>query len=46
MIYVWNGRSSNPFIKSMALSNAFELEKLIVKGGENILQVTYYKLIE
>jgi hypothetical protein len=39
MIYVWNGRSADAFIKSLALSNAFELEKLIVKGGENILQV-------
>jgi len=37
MIYVWNGKTANPFLKSMALSQGFELEKLIVKGGENIL---------
>lgn len=37
MIYCWNGKKANPFIKSLALSSAFELEKLIVKGGENIL---------
>ena len=37
MIYVWNGKTANPFLKSMALSQVFELEKLIVKGGENIL---------
>ncbi|KRW99600.1 hypothetical protein PPERSA_01209 [Pseudocohnilembus persalinus] len=41
MIYVWNGKTANPFIKSFSLSQAFELEKLIVKGGENILNILF-----
>ena len=41
MIYVWNGKTANPFLKSMALSQGFELEKLIMEGGENILQIFF-----
>ncbi|KAL4486727.1 hypothetical protein ABPG72_022202 [Tetrahymena utriculariae] len=39
MIFVWNGKTSNPLIKSLALSSAYDLESLIEKGRENILQV-------
>jgi len=41
MIYVWNGKTANPFLKSMALSKGFDLEKVIMKGGENILQIFF-----
>lgn len=41
MIFVWNGKSSNPLVKSQALSNAFELENVISKGGEKLLQIFF-----
>ncbi|EAS01558.2 dual specificity phosphatase domain protein (macronuclear) [Tetrahymena thermophila SB210] len=41
MIFVWNGKTSNPLIKSLALSSAYDLESLIEKGRENILQIFF-----
>jgi hypothetical protein len=39
MIFVWNGKTANPLVKSIALSNAFDLENLINKGKDPFLQV-------
>ncbi len=39
MIFVWNGKTANAALKSLALSNAFELETIINKCGEVLLQV-------
>ena len=39
MIFVWNGKTANPFVKSIALSKAFDLESIINKGGEILLEV-------
>ena len=41
MIYVWNGKTSNPLIKSLALNQAFSLEKLIFQGGDNTLRIFF-----
>ena len=39
MIFCWNGNKADPFIKSSALSSAYELESVIKKGGQNLLKV-------
>ena len=39
MIFVWNGKNSNPLIKSLALSSAYNLEGLIEKGSDTLLEV-------
>lgn len=41
MIFVWNGKQANPFIKSIALMRAFDLESIINKGGEVLLQIFF-----
>lgn len=46
MLFVWNGNTANSLIKSIALSNAFELEAGIKEGEEEFLKVInllYYK---
>eukprot|EP00330_Aristerostoma_sp_ATCC50986_P003477 CAMPEP_0114589114 /NCGR_PEP_ID=MMETSP0125-20121206/11651_1 /TAXON_ID=485358 ORGANISM="Aristerostoma sp., Strain ATCC 50986" /NCGR_SAMPLE_ID=MMETSP0125 /ASSEMBLY_ACC=CAM_ASM_000245 /LENGTH=90 /DNA_ID=CAMNT_0001785855 /DNA_START=323 /DNA_END=595 /DNA_ORIENTATION=- len=37
MIFVWNGKGSNPLVKSMALSAAFDLDTLITKAKDPLL---------
>lgn len=44
MIFVWNGKAANPLVKSIALSNAFELENIITKGKDPFLQVLLKKV--
>ena len=39
MLFVWNGNNANSLIKSIALSNAFELEAGIKEGEEEFLKV-------
>jgi hypothetical protein len=41
MIFVWNGRTANPLVKASALSNAFELENLLNKGREHLLEILF-----
>jgi len=41
MIFVWNGKTANPLVKSIALANAFDLESLINKGKDAILQILF-----
>lgn len=41
MIFVWNGRSANALVKAQAVSNAFELENLLNKGREYLLQILF-----
>lgn len=41
MIFVWNGKQANPLIKAQALSNAFELEDLLNKGKDPLLNILF-----
>ena len=41
MIFVWNGKNSNPLIKSLALSSAYNLEAQIEKSKDAFLQVLF-----
>jgi len=41
MIFVWNGKNSNPLIKSLALSSAYNLEAQIEKSKDALLQVLF-----
>ncbi|CAD8182181.1 unnamed protein product [Paramecium pentaurelia] len=41
MIFVWNGKTANPLIKAQALSNAFELENLLNKGRDPLLEILF-----
>lgn len=41
MIFVWNGKTANPLIKAHTLSNAFELENLLNKGRDTLLEILF-----
>ncbi|CAK63622.1 unnamed protein product (macronuclear) [Paramecium tetraurelia] len=41
MIFVWNGKAANPLIKASALSNAFELENLLNRGRDPLLEILF-----
>lgn len=41
MIFVWNGKTANPLIKASALSNAFELENLLNRGKDPLLEILF-----
>eukprot|EP01016_Furgasonia_blochmanni_P003180 TRINITY_DN11245_c0_g1_i1.p1 TRINITY_DN11245_c0_g1~~TRINITY_DN11245_c0_g1_i1.p1 ORF type:complete len:237 (-),score=30.72 TRINITY_DN11245_c0_g1_i1:34-744(-) len=41
MIFVWNGKSAYPLIKSLTLSTAFDLENFLNKGRDPLLQILF-----
>lgn len=41
MIFVWNGKSSNPLVKCLALSSAYNLESLVEKGRDKLLHLLF-----
>ncbi|KAM3134971.1 hypothetical protein pb186bvf_012971 [Paramecium bursaria] len=41
MIFVWNGKQANPLVKASALSNAFEVENLLNKGKDPLLEILF-----
>ncbi len=41
MIFVWNGKNAGPMVKAMALTKGYELDDLLSKGKDPILQVLF-----
>jgi hypothetical protein len=41
MIFVWNGKKSNSNLRSTALCQSFELERLINKGADPFLSILF-----
>lgn len=41
MLYVWNGKKAEPAVKAMAMSRGFELDILLAKAKDQVLQVFF-----
>jgi hypothetical protein len=41
MIFVWNGKNAGAMVKAMALTKGYELDGLLSKGRDNVLQVLF-----
>ena len=41
MIFVWNGKKAGPMVKAMALTKGYELDGLLAKGKDSVLQVFF-----
>lgn len=41
MIFVWNGKSAGPMVKAMALTKGYELDGLLSKAKDSVLQVFF-----
>jgi hypothetical protein len=41
MIFVWNGKQAGSMVKAMALTKGYELDNLLVKAKDSILQVFF-----
>lgn len=41
MIFVWNGKKAGPMVKAMALTKGYELDGLLAKGKDAVLQVFF-----
>jgi len=41
MVFVWNGKKSNSNLRSTALCQSFELERLINKGADPFLSILF-----
>lgn len=41
MIFVWNGKKAGPMVKAMALTKGYELDGLLAKAKDSVLQVFF-----
>jgi hypothetical protein len=41
MIFVWNGKNSSATVKAMALTKGYELDGLLAKSRDQVLQVFF-----
>jgi hypothetical protein len=41
MIFVWNGKSAGAMVKAMAISKGYELDGLLSKAKDSVLQVFF-----
>lgn len=41
MIFVWNGKKAGAMVKAMALTKGYELDGLLSKAKDNVLQVFF-----
>lgn len=41
MIFVWNGKQAGAMVKAMAITKGYELDDLLVKGKDSVLQVFF-----
>ena len=41
MIFVWNGKNAGAMIKAMALTKGYELDNLLMKAKDPVLQVFF-----
>lgn len=41
MIFVWNGKQAGALVKAMALTKGYELDDLLQKAKDNVLQVFF-----
>lgn len=41
MIFVWNGKNAGAMLKALALTKGYELDTLLSKGKDSVLQVLF-----
>jgi hypothetical protein len=41
MIFVWNGKHAGAMVKAMAISKGYELDGLLAKAKDSVLQVFF-----
>jgi hypothetical protein len=41
MIFVWNGKKAGPMVKAQALTKGYELDGLLAKAKDSVLQVFF-----
>ena len=41
MIFVWNGKKADAMVKAMAISKGYELDSLLAKAKDSVLQVFF-----
>lgn len=41
MIFVWNGKKADAMVKAMAISKGYELDGLLAKAKDSVLQVFF-----
>jgi len=41
MIFVWNGKSAGAMLKALALTKGYELDTLLAKGKDHVMQVFF-----
>lgn len=41
MIFVWNGKLADPLVKAQTLSNGFELDYILNKGNDHLLEIMF-----
>jgi hypothetical protein len=41
MIFVWNGKKADAMVKAMAISKGYELDSLLSKAKDSVLQVFF-----